>query len=150
MLITNFAIAGGLLIATCAVQFAGMVGLAWFMRRALRHHPARFGGVIWQGGAIILIVMGLFALHSIQIWFFALTYIAIGEFNALEPALYFATSTFTTVGFGDIVLGEKWRMLAAAGSANGFLLIGWSTAFLVSVSARVRIFEADIERLDKR
>ena len=70
--------------------------------------------------------------------------LAIGEFDAIEPALYFSTSTFTTVGFGDLVLAEDWRMLAAAESANGFLLIGWSTAFLVAVTARVRIFEAEI------
>ena len=39
-------------------------------------------------------------------------------------------------------------MLSAAESANGFLLIGWSTAFLVAVTGRLRVFEADIERLD--
>jgi hypothetical protein len=72
----------------------------------------------------------------------------IGQFDTLEPALYFATSTFTTVGFGEIVLTPEWRMLSAAESANGFLLIGWSTAFLVSISARVRMFEAEVDRGD--
>ena len=89
-------------------------------------------------------------LHTIQIWLYALTYLALGQFDAVEPALYFSTSTFTTVGFGDLILTEDWRMLAAAESANGFLLIGWSTAFLVAVSARVRMFEAEIEQSDSQ
>ena len=50
----------------------------------------------------------------------------------------------------DLVLAENWRMLAAAESANGFLLIGWSTAFLVAVTARVRIFEAEIGQSDDK
>lgn len=146
MLFVNLLLAGSLVALTFSVHFAGLVGLSWVMRRGYMRRPDRAAGVAWQGATIIGMVMGLFALHSIQIWIYALTYMAVGQFDALEPALYFATSTFTTVGFGDIVLPPEWRMLAAAESMNGFLLIGWSTAFLVSVTARVRFFEAEVER----
>lgn len=145
MLLLNLILAGSLVLVTFAVHFAGLVGLTWVLRR--RDVPSRS----WrrmaysQGISIVTIVLGLFALHSIQIWIYAIVYMALGEFSAVEPALYFSTSTFTTVGFGDIILDERWRMLAAAESANGFLLIGWSTAFLVSVTSRLRIFEAEIE-----
>ena len=47
--------------------------------------------------------------------------------------------------FGDVVLGPDWRLFSAIESANGFLLIGWSTAFLVAVTARLRIVEAEME-----
>jgi len=118
------------------------------MRRRYTRHPNQLTGLASQGATIFLVVLGLFMLHTVQIWIYALTYLAVGQFDAVEPALYFSTSTFTTVGFGDIVLSEQWRMLAAAESANGFLLIGWSTAFLVAVTTRVRIFEAEIEHID--
>ncbi len=146
MLLINLSLASLLVVVTFSVHFAGLVGLSWVMRRGYMQRPDRAGGVAWQGATIVAMVLGLFTLHSIQIWIYALTYMAIGQFDALEPALYFATSTFTTVGFGDIVLPPEWRMLAAAESMNGFLLIGWSTAFLVSVTARVRLFEAEVER----
>jgi hypothetical protein len=148
VLLANLALAGLLVTVTFMLHFVGMVGLTWFMRKRLSKHPHRMTSVFWQGAAIVFVVLGLFALHSMQIWIYAFVYLALGEFSSVETALYFSTSTFTTVGFGDIVLADQWRMLAAAESANGFLLIGWSTAFLVSVTSRLRIFEADIERLE--
>lgn len=148
MLFTNLALASVLVVITFVIHFAGLVGLTWFMRKRISLHPDRLASVAWQGIAILFVVMGLVALHSAQIWVYAFFYLGLGEFSSLEEALYFSTSTFTTVGFGDIVLNEKWRMFAAAESANGFLLIGWSTAFLVSVTSRMRVFEANLERLD--
>ncbi len=146
MLILNMVLAGILVAVTFSVHFIGLVGLSWVMRRGYMRHGEHLSGVVPQGATIIAVVLGLFALHSVQIWLYALTYLALGQFDTIESALYFATSTFTTVGFGDIVLPPAWRMLAAAQSMNGFLLIGWSTAFLVSVTARVRFFEIAIER----
>lgn len=148
MLFANLTLAGILVALTFLIHFAGLVGLIWVMRRSYMSRPGRAAGVAWQGATILALVLGLFALHSIQIWIYALTYMAVGVFESLEPALYFSTSTFTTVGFGDIVLPPSWRMLAAAESMNGFLLIGWSTAFLVAVTARVRLFEAEVESVD--
>lgn len=79
------------------------------------------------------VVVALFVLHAIQIMLYAALYLAVGALETWEEALYFSSSTFTTVGFGDVVLDEQWRLLAAIESANGFLLIGWSTAFLVAI-----------------
>ena len=149
MLVLNLLVASVLVAVTCTLHFMGLVGLTAFLRHR-GVHPVDLTSVVGQGLSILFIVIGLFTLHSAQIWIYALTYLVLGEFGSLETALYFATSAFTTVGFGDIVISEKWRMLSAAESANGFLLIGWSTAFLVSVSARVRAFEATIEKIEKQ
>lgn len=147
MLWLNLLVAGGLVVITFTVHFIGLVALSAFMRHR-RFHPAHLNGIIGQGVSILFIVLSIFALHSVQIWIYAFAYLALGEFQTIEQALYFSTSTFTTVGFGDLTVGSDWRMLSAAESANGFLLIGWSTAFLVSVTARVRAFEAEIENRD--
>lgn len=147
MLIMNLAVASVLVVLTFGVHFWGLVGLTAIMRKR-RAHPVNLTTIAGQGMSIMFVVIGLFALHSAQIWIYALVYLMLGEFQGLEPSLYFSTAAFTTAGFGDIVLTEEWRMLSAAESANGFLLIGWSTAFLVSVTAKVRAFEAGIERLD--
>ena len=148
MLLTNLIYAAILALVTSTVHFAGLVGLSAFMRQR-GVHPVNLSSLIGQGASILLVVMALVMLHSVEIWIYALAYIELGEFGgSMEEALYFSTTSFTTAGIGDVLLSPKWRMLGAAETANGFLLIGWSTAFLVSLTARVRAFEADIERLD--
>lgn len=131
---------------TVLMHMVGLVVLMAFMR-------ARSGGirphenVIRQSGFVMMLVFGLFAIHAVEIWSYALLYLVLGEFSTLESALYFATSTFTTLGYGDVVLSSQWRLVAAIEGFNGFLLIGWSTAFLVSVIGRLRAIE--FEWLDR-
>ena len=97
-----------------------------------------------QAALLLAVIFGVFFAHTVEIWAYAGLYRALGEFSTFEEALYFSASTFTTVGFGDIVLDPTWRILAAIESANGFILIGWSTAFLISVTARLRALEVEI------
>lgn len=59
-----------------------------------------------------------------------------------ETALYFSTATFSTLGFGDVVLAKNWRLFGSFEGVNGFLLIGWSTAYLISASMRHGPFRA--------
>ena len=63
-------------------------------------------------------------------------FLAVGAFDALEPAVYFALVSFTTAGFGDITLGPDWRLLSGLTTANGFLMFGWSTAYMVELMRR--------------
>ena len=82
-------------------------------------------------------------------WLWALVFLAIGAFPSLEPAIYFAIVAFTTLGLGDVVLDQQWRILSGFASANGLLLFGLYTAFLVEVMRRVRTEQmrgrADVE-----
>lgn len=130
--------------AVTLIHFIALTFLTAFIRDRSHHYTMTRVPVWRQGLAIMGVVMGLFLAHTLEIWLFAAVYMALGQFATLEKALYFSTSTFTTVGFGDVVLVE-WRMLAAIESAAGFLMIGWSTAFLVSLTARVRLIESIFE-----
>lgn len=95
-------------------------------------------GEMWQIPLMMIAVMGSFVAHVIQIWMWAGFYLWIGVVDGVESALYFSASAFTTVGFGDIYLPqEDWRMTSAIQAANGFLVFGWSTAFIFEVMARL-------------
>jgi hypothetical protein len=82
---------------------------------------------------LIFASLGTFLSHVVQIWLWAVVYLVVGEFHALEPALYFSTVVFTTLGFGDILVSPEWRLMASCEAAAGLLLFGLSTAFLFEV-----------------
>jgi hypothetical protein len=85
---------------------------------------------------MVTTVLGLFLLHTVEIWVWAVLLLATRAVVPFQDALYYSTVTFSTVGSGDIVVGPRWRLLASLEGINGFILIGWSTAYLVSASTR--------------
>ena len=87
-------------------------------------------------GIITTSVLFVMLVHSVNVWIWALVYLAVGAFNALEPALYFSLVSFTTVGFGDITLGPDWRLQSGLTAANGFLTFGWSTAYMIALARK--------------
>ena len=142
MLSLALVLSAGLVLATVIVQIAGLAVLIWILRRRARR-LAGLTYVLQQLGVILAVVMGLFVVHAVQIWLYALVYLAVGAFETFETALYFSTSSFTTVGYGEIFMAPPWRIVSAIQSANGFLLLGWSTIFLISVLARLLSVEMD-------
>ncbi len=55
----------------------------------------------------------------------------------IGTALYFSMATFTTVGYGDVVLEGRWRVLASFQAANGMIIFGWSTALIFYYIQRI-------------
>lgn len=132
----------GMAVWTVLVHMIGLGTLLALARlRTSRIDP--HGSIPRQALFILLIVLGLFVVHAIEIWSFALLYLGVGAFSDLETALYFSTSTFTTLGYGDVVIASEWRLVSAMEGFTGFLMIGWSTAFLVSIVGKLRALEAD-------
>ncbi len=85
-----------------------------------------------------VVVLGLLALAGIEIWFYAIVYLAIGATATLPASVYFSTITYAAIGFSDASLAAPWRLVGAIEGINGVLLLGWSVAFLVAELQRVR------------
>ncbi len=68
---------------------------------------------------------------------YAILYVVLGVLSGMEPALYFSTVTFTTLGYGDVVLDPRWRLLASFEAANGIIMFGWTTAIVIAAVQRV-------------
>ena len=88
-----------------------------------------------QSKPLILGVTGVFlsVKHYIDIILWAVAYwIFAGaeHFANFEDAVYFSSVTYTTLGYGDVTLSDKWRLLCGIQAMNGVLLFGWSTAIL--------------------
>lgn len=104
--------------------------------RAARWRLARYGHAERD-------VVKTMLLSSITVWMFlaivieallwALVYLhnpRITTLPDLETAFYFSMVTFTTLGYGDIVLTGNWRTLASIQAANGVIIFGWTTALI--------------------
>lgn len=77
--------------------------------------------------------MGLliFMLHVAEIFIFAGFYMATGSIRTLEEALYYSASAYATLGASADFFPDEWRLIGAMEALIGFILIGWSTAFMV-------------------
>jgi voltage-gated potassium channel Kch len=97
---------------------------------------------------LLLIGVGLWVLAVITagVWIWALAYRMLGALPDLETAVYFSLVSFTTLGFGDVILPEGWRLLAGMEAANGFLSFGLLTALLVEALRQVRLSQIETRR----
>jgi hypothetical protein len=141
-MLLNLALSAFMVGLTVTIHFGALLALMWLLRAGghrFRAHESWRG----QGAAILFVVLGLVAIHTVEVWAYAALYLALGALPSLEEALYFSTTSFTTIGYGDVVLSHQWRIVGAIEGANGLLLFGWSTAFLVSVIGRMRVLEHD-------
>ncbi|PHP65081.1 metal transporter [Zhengella mangrovi] len=134
-------LAGTVVIAlTVVIHTFGLIAvtrvMAWMTNRFRMH--GRRSRVI----AMITVVFGLFAIMTVEVWLWAAAYIVTGSFDRFSTALYFSTVTFSTLGYGDVLPHPEWRLFTALEGVNGFLLIGWSTAYLVAAGTRIGPFKA--------
>jgi hypothetical protein len=77
--------------------------------------------------------------HLLEIAVWALFYAWRGALPDLATALYFSAVTYTTTGYGDVVLPEGWRLVGAIESLTGILMCGWSTGFFFALVSRIHV-----------
>jgi hypothetical protein len=79
-----------------------------------------------------LLVAGHFA--EVVVW--AVTYGLVDAAPPSTPLVYFAFGNYTTLGYGDLIPVEQWRLLGPMTALNGIMLVGWSTALIFEVLRR--------------
>jgi hypothetical protein len=134
-MLTNLTLGMLLISATVLIHTVGLIVLSRWMFwivRWLRLQRHEFGKTV----AMMTTVLGLFFLHTIEIWLWAAVFVTVGAVSGFENALYYSISTFSTVGDGDIMPAHEWRIFASLEGIDGFILIGWSIAYLISASTR--------------
>ncbi len=121
---------------TCAFQ--------WF-HGASTLVATRFWRQTWR---LIRIAGWLILLHLIEVSLWALFYLWRGGISDMNSALYFSAVTYTTVGYGDLVLTREWRLASGVEALTGILMCGLSTAFFFAVVTRMyRSGETDASSL---
>jgi hypothetical protein len=95
---------------------------------------------------VLLVMAPIFIAHMINIWLYAIVFFTIENFTEIGKlvgqgrefglnyqsfygCLYFSSTTYTSLGFGDIVPTQSLHILTAAEVLNGLILIGWTISF---------------------
>ena len=128
--------------ALCVVIHATGVTSAMERLRLPVSESRRF----WRSTWLFIRLAGwMVLLHLIEITTWALLYVRTDAMPDLPSALYFSAVTYTTTGYGDIVLPQEWRLVGAIEALTGILMCGWSTGFFFAVVGR--IFQAEATKV---
>jgi voltage-gated potassium channel len=124
-----------LITLTLSLQVAGMALLIHWARARLVSNIHKLGPVL---SAVLMVrfTIAIIALHLLHICLW-MTFYHWQCFPSWETAFYFSTSSYTTVGYGDVVLSPKWRTLGAVESVVGVLMCGWSVSVLFAIMTRL-------------
>ncbi len=128
-------IASVLVAVTVAVHAAGLaLLLGAFTTRLQSLPPRRFWPTTWL---LIHMTWWLILVHLSEIAVWGLFYLWWGCLPDAEAAFYFAGVTYTSIGYGDLVLAKPWRLLGPIEGLTGILMCGLSAGFFVAVVSRI-------------
>jgi hypothetical protein len=122
-----------LLASTVVIHAYGVTAaLGWIRRREITRTRLQSWTWLftWLAGWIIL-------LHVTEITVWAMAYAWMGAMPDVASALYFSAVTYTTTGYGDLVLPQQWRLVGGVEALTGILMCGWSTGFFFAVVSRM-------------
>lgn len=99
---------------------------------------------------LMLVVMisslSVLAMVTMSVWLWAVAFHLLHIFADFEEAMYFTLVTFTTLGYGDVLMPPEWRILGGLAAANGLLSFGLMTALMVESLRHVRVRQIGFTR----
>ncbi len=126
----------GLLTASLLSFSVAIVLVVSLMSRVIRSGYS--GESFWKSVAIMIAVtLVMAAAHLAEIALWAVAFRANCEISTFEKALYFSAQNYTTLGYGDVVLSDRWRLVGPLEAINGLLLFGLSTAVMFAALSRL-------------
>jgi len=111
-------------------------GFSALLRAMMRSHALDRSGFVSATLLVISLTFWLLLIHLTEVAVWGLFYFRLGCLPDTESAFYFSGVTYTTVGYGDLVLPKPWRMLAPVEALTGILMCGLSTGLFFAVVSR--------------
>ena len=133
-MIANVILGLGSMVVCLAIQaFLVVVAIQVYVNhRRLAASPTLVGTFVLICGVMLVLVIGNF----LQIALWAGLFMYLGEFADFGTAAYYSAVNFSTLGYGDIVMSEQYRVLGPMQAVNGVLMIGVSTAVVMAALQR--------------
>ena len=121
------------LMAACVVLHAIAVVTALRTLGLESNHPKNF----WQMTLLLVRLAGWMVMfHLLEVALWAGYYTLTSALPDIYTALYFSAVTYTTTGYGDVVLERPWRLVGGIEALTGILMCGWTTGFFFAAMSR--------------
>ena len=127
-------IACALVAITVTVHAAGFALLLQSLMKSHAPPPTRFWPIAWQ---LIRLTWLLILIHLVEISVWGMFYFWQDCLPDAGSAFYFSGVTYTTVGYGDLVLPKPWRMLGPVEGLTGILMCGLSAGLFFAVVSKI-------------
>jgi hypothetical protein len=119
------------------IQVAAVVQLIRYLIRKLDSKGKTLQGFGFDIYIISIVLLMLFIGHLVQIGIWAGLFVYLDEFSDFVTAFYHSTVNFASLGYGDIVMSEEWRLLGALEATNGVLMFGLSSGTIIAVMSNL-------------
>src|ERR1700694_1255944 len=135
LLLHHLVVAFLLVTLTLWLECGGIAGLITLARRAVAGDIQKLGP-FHSTALVVRVPTAVIALHGLKVlvWAGCYRWLCLPSW---ESAVYFSATSYTTVGYGDIILPSKWRMLGPIESLLGILMCGLSVSLLFAISTRL-------------
>lgn len=130
-MLRQFLVGGAVVLVTIAIHALVTTKVVAFVESG-GHRKPTFPSVFLIG-VMVSTVSILMLAHFAEVLLWALVYVIVGATPGDSGNLYFAFVNYTTLGYGDIIPLEAWRLLGPITAMDGVLLFGWSTAVIVAI-----------------
>ena len=125
--------AGAVMAACVAIHAGGISGAVRWLQK-LPAMPRRFWPWTWL---FIRVAAWIVLLHLVEIVVWGFFYTWQGAMPDLQSAIYFSAVTYTTTGYGDLLLPQEFKLAGGVQALTGILMCGWSTGFFFAVLSRM-------------
>lgn len=131
-------LAVGIITFVCTI-FVHVLPLSTTVSIARRERRLGRAGASFRGDFVVVALVILFALvaHLIEIALWAVVFVICREFHDFGTAYYHSAVNYTTLGYGDLIMSPKWRLLGPLEAANGIMMFGVSTAMIFALIIRL-------------
>jgi hypothetical protein len=90
-------------------------------------------GLFAQVRPLLLVMIAMTLANFVQIVIWGVLFISLGEFSAVYEAIYHSAVNFTSLGYGDVVMSARWKLMGPLEAVNGILMLGMTSAALVTI-----------------
>src|SRR6188768_442653 len=129
-MLTKLLVAFSLMALCVAIHAMGLIAVFRWMHGQLARGTGEFWPSTW---GLVRIASWTVFLHLLQILVWAFMYAWRGAMPDFTTAAYFSAVTYTTTGYGDLVLPAEWRLVGGVEALTGILMCGLSTGMFFAI-----------------
>ena len=141
-MLRNLMIGLPIMLLCLALQAAVSFWSVRFYMRQSGQSPSR--GLFPHMRPLLIVMIAMMLGNFVQISIWGVLFLCLDEFSELYEAVYHSAVNFTSLGYGDVVMSRRWKLLGPLEAANGVLMFGMTSAALMAILQHLIKVELEI------